>query len=216
MVITPKPIKAVDQTIFVATAMGDLRVSILNGASMTAVTLKGALYFPDLVFTLVSLTRCDIAGYSTLLKDRRCTISDPHGLVLGHVPFTEGLYKHVYTPKTAETANLAQKVLSLDDLHRWMGHISPNAAKTLVKNGHVTGLTLDMSSEASFCEACAKAKPTRKTVPKERGGPHATNIGEKVHSDVWGPATPQSLDGKEYFVSFTDNYLRWSTVEAMS
>ena len=60
----------------------------------------------------------------------------------------KGLYKHVYIPKAAETANLAQKVLSLDDIHQQMGHISPNAVKTLVKNGHITGLTLDMSSEA--------------------------------------------------------------------
>ena len=119
----------------------------------------------------------------------------------------ESLYKHMYTLKTAETSNLMQMVLLLDDLHRQMGHISPNAAKTLVKNGHVTGLTLDMSSEASFCEACAKAKPMRKTVPKECRGPHTTNIGKKVHSDVWGPATPQSLDGKEYFISFMDDYL---------
>ena len=156
--------------------------------------------------TLVLLMRCDMAGYSALLKDRRCSISDPRGLVLGQVPLMEGLYKHVYTPKAAETANLTWKVLSLDDLHQWMGHISPNAVKTLVKNGYVTRLTLDMSSEASFCEACTKAKPTRKTVPNEHGGPHATTIGEKVHSDVWGPATPQSLDGKEYFVSFMDDY----------
>ena len=54
--ITPKPIKAADQTIFVATAMGDLQVSIPNGTSMTAITLKGVLYCPDLAFTLVSLT----------------------------------------------------------------------------------------------------------------------------------------------------------------
>ena len=56
MAITPKPIKAADQTIFIATAMGDLRVSIPNGTSMTAITLKGALYCPDLAFTLVLLT----------------------------------------------------------------------------------------------------------------------------------------------------------------
>jgi len=94
-----------------------------------------------------------MAGYSALLKDHRCTISDPHGLVLGQVPLVEGLYKHVYAPETAEiaeTANLTWKVLSLDDLHRRMGHISPNFAKTLVKDKQVTGLTLDMTSEALF------------------------------------------------------------------
>ena len=115
--ITPKPIKAADQTIFITTAMGELQVSIPNGTSTTAITLKGALYCLDLAFTLVSLTRCDMVGYSALLKDHRCTISNPRGLVLGQVPLTEGLYKHVYTPKATKTANLTQKVLSLDDLH---------------------------------------------------------------------------------------------------
>jgi len=97
-----------------------------------------------------------------------------------------------------------------------MGHISPNAAKTLVKDRQVTGLTLDMTSEASFCEACAEAKPTCKPVPKEHRGPHVTNIGKKVHSDVWGPATPQSLDSKEYFVSFTDDYTCWRHIKTMT
>jgi len=97
-----------------------------------------------------------------------------------------------------------------------MGHISPHAVKMLVKGRQVTGLTLDMTSEVSFCEACAKVKPTCKTLPKEHGGPHVTNIGEKVHLDIWGPATPQSLDGREYFISFMDEYTHWSHIETMS
>jgi len=147
-----------------------------------------------------------MAGYSALLKDHQCTISNLCGLVLGQVPLTKGLYKYVYTPKTSETTNLVQKTLSLDDLHQCMGHISPAAAKKLVKDGHVIRLSLDMSSEASFCEACAKAKLTHKPVPKEHRGPCVTPHGEKVHLDVWGPSNPQSLDGKEYFISFTDDY----------
>src|SRR5882724_4071365 len=99
-----------------------------------------------------------MAGYSALLKDHQCTISNLCGLVLGQVPLTKGLYKYVYTPKTSETTNLMQKTLSLDDLHRRMGHISPAAAKKLVKDGHVVGLSLDMSSKASFCKAFTKAK----------------------------------------------------------
>ena len=86
----------------------------------------------------------------------------------------------------------------------------------LVKDRQVTGLTLDMTSEASFCEACAKVKPMHKSVPKQHGGSCAMNLGEKVHSDVWGLATPQSLNGKEYFISFMDNNTCWSHIETMS
>jgi hypothetical protein len=32
----------------------------------------------------------------------------------------------------------------------------------------------------------------------------AKELGDEVHSDVWGPAPVRSIDGKEYFVTFTD------------
>jgi len=73
-----------------------------------------------------------------------------------------------------------------------------------------------MTSEALFCKACAKVKPTHKPVPKECGGPHMTNIGEKVHLDIWGPATPQSLCGREYFISFMDDYTCWFHIKTMT
>jgi len=51
--------------------------------------------------------------------------------VLSQVPLTQGLYNHVYAPNAVRDRRtiLIQKVLSLDILHQWMGHISPNAAK---------------------------------------------------------------------------------------
>ena len=30
--------------------------------------------------------------------------------------------------------------------------------------------------------------------------------------DVWGPATPQSYNGKLYYVSSTDDYTGWTTI----
>ena len=41
-------------------------------------------------------------------------------------------------------------------------------------------------------------------------------LGEKVHLDVWGPTNPQSYDGKEYFVSFTDDHNRWTYLVPMA
>ena len=137
------------------------------------------------------------------------------GTLLGQVPLSNGLYK-VEHASMAATANTARKVLTLDELHRRMGHISPQAARKLIQDGTVTGLELDTSSEPSFCTACAQAKPTRKPVPQKREGPRAAKLGDKVHSDVWGPANPQSYDGKEYFISFTDDHNRWTYLVPMA
>jgi Integrase core domain len=61
-----------------------------------------------------------------------------------------------------------------------------------------------------------QAKPTRKPVPQTREGPRAAKFGEKVHSDIWGPANPQSYDGKVYFVSFTNDHSRWMYLVPMA
>ena len=69
--------------------------------------------------------------------------------------------------ESTESANSAQEVLTVAELHRRMGHIAPSAAKRLVENGFVTGIQLDTSGpEPTWCELCAYAKTKRKPVPK--------------------------------------------------
>ena len=98
---------------------------------------------------------------------------------------------------------------TLDDLHWKMGHISHTVIKHLIEQKIVLGLELDTKSEPTFCTSCAKARPTRKPVLKERVDYISHVLGDKIHSDVWGPATPQSYNGKLYYVNFTDDYTRW-------
>jgi len=151
-----------------------------------------------------------MARYSALLKDCKCMISNSKGNIISQVPLAGSLYKHVYAPVTFESANVVHIAQSIDNLHQCMGHILPHAIKELIRREAVTSLMLDPKSEVGFCEACAKAKPTSKPMPKEHTSPISPKLGDKVHSDVWGPAMPRSYDGKDYFISFTDDYSRWS------
>src|SRR5882724_12750219 len=68
-----------------------------NGTVVRIITPKQVLFCLDLVFTLISLMKCDIVGYSALLKDHKCTISDLHRTMLGQIPLTGGLYQHQYS-----------------------------------------------------------------------------------------------------------------------
>ena len=94
-----------------------------------------------------------------------------------------------------------------------MGYISPRYIKELVAKGVITGIELDKQNIPTFCTLCAKGKMTCKPIPKETTGPHATEFGEKIHTDIWGPTLPQSHNGKQYFITFTDDAKHWSTVE---
>ena len=62
----------------------------------------------------------------------------------------------------------AVEVISLDQLHCRMGHISPKVARLMVTKGFATGIKLDNTGPQDiFCESCIYAKATHKSVVKE-------------------------------------------------
>ena len=56
--------------------------------------------------------------------------------------------------------------MSVDELYRKMGHISPKAVEMMVKGGHVEGIKLEKGSATPFCVACTKEKLTKAPIPK--------------------------------------------------
>ena len=60
-----------------------------------------------------------------------------------------------------------------------------------------------MKTYVEFCETCIKAKATHKPFPKETKTEYKT-YGDKVVSNVWGPAPVKPLGGKQYYLLFKD------------
>ncbi|KIK32347.1 hypothetical protein CY34DRAFT_101686, partial [Suillus luteus UH-Slu-Lm8-n1] len=77
----------------------------------------------------------------------------------------------------------------------------------MVTKGMVEGIEITSSSDNTFCETCVKAKITRQPFP-DQSNSRASQYGERIHTDVWGPAKVQSLGKKRYYVTFTDDYSR--------
>jgi hypothetical protein len=101
---------------------------------------------------------------------------------------------------TPEIAASAVETVSIEKLHRHMGHIAPDAAEHLVKDGLVEGIKLDNSTNIESCASCKHSKATWK--------PDAT--GDLIHLDVWGPSPMETINRHEYYSSFTDDHTRWS------
>ena len=157
------------------------------------ITLKNVLYCLDVTFMLVSLTCCNVVGFSVLLKDWKCLIWDAWGMLLGKITLSNGLYK-VESKCIVPTANVTQKVLIPDELHCCMGHISLQVTHRLIHDGTITGLDVDMSSQPDFCMACTQAKSMQKPVPQKQEGPCAM----KIQHAVWlkNRSSTHGLDGK--------------------
>ena len=98
--------------------------------------------------------------------------------------------------------------ISWDQWHRRYGHISPTTLDCISKAKIVDGLLIDQSSKPSnTCEACIQAKQAHKPFPKEAENRSKTP-GERVMSDVWGPARVESIGKWKWYISFIDDCTR--------
>lgn len=208
--IAPKAMRAANNNSFHATGEGDLVVKIPNGNDTTHLRLVEALYSPEVGFTLISIGSLDKEGYSATFSGERCIVRDANGEQVAEVPRSDrGLYRFSSSNHEDEHVNVADEVVSLEDLHARLGHIAPSTAAKLVKNGFVTGVKLDTNAPVpTFCESCVYGRATRKPVASSREGEKSAAYGDKFFSDVWGPAPTRSINGKHYYITFTDDATR--------
>jgi len=207
--ILPKSFAAANKQRFDVTGIGEMVIEVPNGVDVSKLRLTKALFSPEVGYTLVSIGRLDEQGYSVTFGDKICTIRDPTDDVVGHVPRSaRGLYRVVHE-RDPDSMNSVMETITVMELHKRMGHISPSVARHLAESGLVSGIKVDLSSgEKVFCESCVYAKATRKLIAKEHAGECATEFGGEVHTDLWGPAPVETLGGRRYYISFTDDKTR--------
>lgn len=214
--IAPKSINAADKRTFHATGKGDMYIWLPNAnGETTRILLRGVLYAPAMNITLISISRVAAAGYTVVFSGNICRILDEEGEDIGQINVGGGLYR-VHCPQSGgEYAGAVSTVVTLDELHRRLGHISHEAARQLVKKGMVEGITLDESVAPTTCEPCENSKMTRRPIARERVAPKTMAVGDEVHSDLWGPSKVETIGHRRYFMSLIDDFSRYVKVHLL-
>ena len=173
--IAPKSIIAADKQYFQAIGKGDLCIQVPNiDGNSTSILLKDVLHCPDMGLTLISVAKIATAGYWVLFKGAWCRIYNADNDVIGQLAARNGLY-HVEHSIAAMTGNIKPKeVVTLEELHRQMGHVAPTAMKHMLDNGAVDGVELDGSLTLSSCKSCEYAKMTRRPIKRAQVEPWAS------------------------------------------
>ena len=63
--------------------MGELVIDLPNGADSSKLQLTEVLYFPEVGYTLVSISHLDEKGFSATFSGGKCTITGPDGKQVG-------------------------------------------------------------------------------------------------------------------------------------
>lgn len=196
------------------------RVTALSvvGAEQITITMDDVLYIPELSFNLLSLRRLENTGKKVIFFGGCVTVECD-----GEVVATGKQHGQLYSmdfeckQKGGSRAMVGKVSRKLELWHHRFGHLGEENLRKLVKNDMVKGMNIDSDERGSakfLCESCVTAKQTRGPF-QSRTEKRASRPLEIVHSDVCGPITPQSWDGYQYFVSFTDDYTHVAVVYLM-
>ncbi|GJS86040.1 retrotransposon protein, putative, ty1-copia subclass [Tanacetum coccineum] len=128
---------------------------------------------------------------------------------------SNGIYEidmHDLVQNVNSIYNVSTKIAkhNLDSTYLWhcrLAHISKKRIEKLQQEG-----LLKSTDDESFdqCVSCLSGKMTRKSFPHRPE--RATDILRIIHTDVCGPLRHVSRQGASYFITFTDDYSRYSYV----
>jgi len=95
--------------------------------------------------------------------------------------------------------------------HRRMGHLSIQSLRDLLKVSDGIDLTDKQlqGKVGAICPVCATTRAINK-VPRDPATRRATNPGELMHADAWGPYPINAWDGTVYILAMTDDATRFT------
>lgn len=166
----------------IAKRQGDLLVETENGRK---IVLENVLECESLSHNLMSVRKMEEKGLLVSFSNKKVKIAK-EGVILATGELNNSLYK-LKLKLRSESSNAILIEVNKNLMHRRMGHSSTYPCE-------------------GICEVCLKGKQARlphKSIEEERKAKHLLEI---VSSDVCGPISPTSLDGKRYFVTFIDHF----------
>lgn len=95
--------------------------------------------------------------------------------------------------------------------HRRMGHLGVQSLRDLLKVSNGIDLT-DKQLQAklgTICPVCATTRAVNR-IPRDPATRRATNPGEIMHADAWGPYPIGAWDGTIYILAITDDATRFT------
>jgi len=102
--------------------------------------------------------------------------------------------------------------------HERLGHISKGKFLEIVRNNMFEDVELVkfIKFNNELCEACINGKQARLPFEKIKNKEYIKRHLIIIHSDVCGPITPSSIDGRNYYVIFVDQYTHYCVTYLMT
>ncbi|CAK9796582.1 Copia protein [Anthophora quadrimaculata] len=199
-------------TFITATKKGNINVTSNLGIEGV---LEDVLYCPDVPYNLLSVRRMQQTGLCVTFNEEGIEISKNGKTVMYGKPLdnlTTVDFKVKVKRIEGRNSQIHNAIINNYELwHKRLGHIGK--AKFLeLKNKHMVD-DIEYIEEViptnNLCEACINGKQARLPFEKAKDKIHIKRPLFIVHSDVCGPITPSTINDKNYFVLFVDEFTHY-------
>ena len=209
-------------TVIEATHIGKIKVTTTLGYNGE---LQDVLYSKSVPTNLISVRRIQEAGMSVLFTE-----TGEVQVIKGDTTIIKGKrMNNLYiinliiqnAQNTAQTVGHVAEANIIDKIKVWherLGHISKEKFTKIKVNklAYDNACLQNIEPIDSLCEACINAKQARLPFGKAKDKNYIQRPLFVVHSDVCGPITPSTVDEKNYFVNFIDDYTHYTVTYLMT
>ena len=208
----PLEVRFGDNGIKVAIGKEEVHLSISHSKS---VSIPNVYYVPGIIKNLLSVSEATANG--TIIEFHcNCAIIY-HKLPTGRTvkitcPKSGRLYPLQMVDKTPIRALTATGHIHADSTLLWhhrLGHLNPKSMKTGQIHKLLEGIPSRPFKYISVCEGCIYGKQCRQKFARNNNKKTERPL-QVVHSDLCGPMQTTSLDGNRYFISFIDDFTRFT------
>ncbi|KAM0968159.1 hypothetical protein TB1_015836 [Malus domestica] len=194
-------------------AIGSLKLKLSSGHVLE---LFDVLYVPSLRRNLISASKLVKSGYAFVGDNEsiRISMKNNPNVVVGICFLVNDLWQllcsifsnsnclnvDIFLPSKRLQSNESSAML----WHKRLGHISKVRMERLIKDNILPALDF---GDLKDCIDCCKGKLTK---VKKKSSIRSQKLLEVIHTDVCGPFPIKTLCGNIYFVTFIDDYSRFT------
>ena len=178
-----------------------------------SVRLRDVKFAPKPPNNLISVGRLTECGHTASFSNSGIQFKSQVGTIFGQGSKAGHVYvMHAQAKTTTKIDYVAfTQLKSWDTWHQILAHINPGVIKMLKTQNLVTGMDVDTNSATTQCVACIQGKQHVQPFSK-RTEDTASQIGDLIVSDVWGPSNIEGPAWERYFYSFTDAKTRYTVL----
>ena len=197
-----------------ATKKGTIQVTTNLG--VTGI-LENVLYAPDLPYNLLSVCRIQEAGMCIIFSEtgKAMIKKDGKTILTGKSLNNLICVNFIVNKNMCNQLSVEKNTSNTYKLwHERLGHIEKSKFLEIKRNDLLSDSQKlnAINPTNDLCEACIYGKQARLPFSKFKDRTHVTRPLFIIHTDVCGPIKPSTIDDKNYFVTFIDEFTHYTVV----